>query len=134
MFRYADMQSWRNLGAPGAPAKWMPGVLSAVAVHVLQVDWSWRPRWLTKSAKFLPSSVALFMMFVVNIIPGAKENGWLAQVPSGTSQTAMFTLLPWNHLGDHNSTAGGYGHPIPPVDWELLWGGGLFIAAIVQVS
>jgi MFS superfamily sulfate permease-like transporter len=139
-----DSASWKNLVRPGAPEKWAPGVLAAVAVFLIGRDWAWRPRWLAASCRYHAPIVAVIMIVVVNMIPDAGRNGWLAPVELGTSPRLMFELWPWAHLhpvpAHGNVTvaaldaAASVGHrPVPSVKWDLLWGGGLFGMTMIEV-
>eukprot|EP00041_Stephanoeca_diplocostata_P037051 m.1381839 g.1381839 ORF g.1381839 m.1381839 type:complete len:419 (+) comp24971_c2_seq30:215-1471(+) len=78
---------------------WMPPVGAAVAVSALQRDWGWRPRWLVRGARHLPTVVAALMMVAVNgFHTKAREDGFLLVTTAGNNTRAtfldIFTLSP----------------------------------------
>lgn len=91
-----------------------------------------------QTSRFLPPFVAIGMIIVVNLVPGARENGWFVPVSAGISPTSMFKLWPWAHLSpghppDGNSTVVlDDGTPVPSVKWDLLWSHGLFAITVIE--
>eukprot|EP00041_Stephanoeca_diplocostata_P037048 m.1381746 g.1381746 ORF g.1381746 m.1381746 type:complete len:372 (+) comp24971_c2_seq21:215-1330(+) len=94
-----NRHSWVQLLKTHALGHWMPPVGAAVAVSALQRDWGWRPRWLVRGARHLPTVVAALMMVAVNgFHTKAREDGFLLVTTAGNNTRAtfldIFTLSP----------------------------------------